>query len=606
VVGVRRLNAAGSSVTITAADGEGISVGLQSVPSIEITSQDGVALLVSDGAGSWTPTGDWEALHVRLTVTGSDFSPVVELSAGSSATVTWAVEETGATATGLAPTFSFGSASTRHVRMSVSGGGGFADVTTLNFGFVHTDDTGLYTIGASYDHAAQQVTAIAGLALLSGLVRFAAARTPLAGTLDFTGCPNLQHVEVYSSGISGVALTGCASLVRLCVEQCALTVLDLNPVAGCLRDLRAAAQQGGTLTLTTLANPMAQLYHLCVRDQVVHGMPTASQLPVVQQRWIWGDSQSGALTSASSAIQSLLAYGNGWTSADLAGQFPTGRSGVLDLHSCSLTSVTLTGCPGLVSIDLHANNLDATAVDGVLATVDGWGTSGGTLNLAGNASPSSAGLTRIGNLLSRGWAVTTAAAGAGVLSDDFERADATGLTAVGNGWHAWNSAGANIVSGRLVRTDSADYRQILNPAGGVLPADYTVVASVPAATLSSYFGITGRWNGTNGVRCLWTSNSTTLTVGDASGAFTNNVTPTSTHAYPSSWSNSGIDHVIAMVMSGTTISIYVDGTVANPTSGTLVWQGTCATNATATGTEYGCCGDGGGSKAWNSIGTKIP
>jgi hypothetical protein len=85
------------------------------------------------------------------------------------------------------------------------------------------------------------------------------------------------------------------------------------------------------------------------------------------------------------------------------------------------------------------------------------------------------------------WTVsgTTVVVG-GVDSDDFERPDVTGIANVGNGWYAWNSATANIVSGDLVRPDGAAYRQVLNPAASVLPADYNVTMVIPHATVGSY------------------------------------------------------------------------------------------------------------------------
>jgi hypothetical protein len=70
--------------------------------------------------------------YVRFTTTGATFSPAIELASGSPALVTWLVEETGVTATGLTPTIDFGSSGTRHVRMSACWGRGLGDVVTVN------------------------------------------------------------------------------------------------------------------------------------------------------------------------------------------------------------------------------------------------------------------------------------------------------------------------------------------------------------------------------------------------------------------------------------------------------------------------------------------
>jgi hypothetical protein len=295
-----------------------------------------------------------------------------------------------------------------------------------------------------------------------------------------------------------------------------------------------------------------------------------------------------------------MAYGNAYTTADLTNQFPAGRSAILWLQHNSLTAVTLTGCSGAGNIDLSSNNLNQSAVDGVLATVASWGTSGGTLNLSSNAAPSSAGTANQTTLVGRGWTVTVDSSGgnnpAGVLSDDFQRTNATGIANVGNGWAASSGADANIVNGDLIALGSGAYRRILNPAAGLLPANYSVTVNIPGATVGTYFGLVGRWNGSNGVRVMFTSNSTTLSIGDASGFMSNDVSH-STPTFPASWSNTSIDHTVTMHMNGTTITLEIDGQT--------VTTATVTTNAAATGTGYGICGEGQG-RALHSIGTTQP
>jgi hypothetical protein len=113
------------------------------------------------------------------------------------------------------------------------------------------------------------------------------------------------------------------------------------------------------------------------------------------------------LTSASGATRSLLSSGNLYTTADLTDQFPAGRKATLDAHSNRLTAVNLTGCSGLQDIDLSNNRLNTAAVDGVLARVASWGTSGGKLNLSANNDPSADGMASRATLTGRGWKVIT-------------------------------------------------------------------------------------------------------------------------------------------------------------------------------------------------------
>jgi hypothetical protein len=345
---------------------------------------------------------------VRITTTGATFSPSVELAAGSTATVSWHVEG-GATVTGLNPRISFGKAATRRVRMTVedSGADALDEVSTFNLGFDHFDDGGTYNMGARYDKTAQGVRLVENISRLTGLRRFAAAHTALAGSLDFTGCSQLEYIECIESDVQSVDLTGCTSLIRLVVEKTNLTTLDLNPVAANLRDLRGAVQRSGKLTLTPLNAPMAAIYHFCVRDQVVINHPTAALLPVVQERWDWNTGQSGALTSRSSVVRSLLTSFNYYTTADLTDQFPAGRRAEFDVSHGTLTSLVLAGCDGLGSIDARDNQLSQAGVDAVLAEVDSWATGGGTLGIQANAVPSAAGFNHARALTRRGWTVTT-------------------------------------------------------------------------------------------------------------------------------------------------------------------------------------------------------
>lgn len=537
---------------------------------------------------------------VRFTTTGSSFSPSVELTGGSAATVRWSVEETGAKTTGINPTINFGSSSTRHVRMTVTGGSGLADVTTLNLGYDHTQDSSAYSVAASYDYPAQAVSAVTGLPLLKRLVRFMASSTSgvpaqLAGSLSFSGLSSLTNIECFqtgtATGISAVTLTGCTALVRLVLEGANVTSLDLNPIAANIIDFRAAVQRSGSLTFTTLTSNLAVLYHWCVRDQTVVNSPTAAQLPVVQQRWIWNTGYTGALTSASSAIQSFMAYQNaGMTSVDVTNQFPAGRGGLLWLQNCtSLASVTLTGCTGLGNMDFSGcSSLSQSTVDSILSTVDSWATSSGTLNLGSTTAPTTAGITSYLNLIGRSWTVTTTSGGTGVFADAFTRANtAGGLSAVGNGWHSINGAVANIVSNALVNQSTAgSYRTITNPAQGLLPADYSVSMTIPHTVLTgqTYWGLVARYKAADGtgVRLLFTTNSTTAIMGNATGPFDGGISTTTDSGFPASWSVNQ-NHTVRLKVSGSTATLFCDGQ--------QVLHGTITVNQALTGSEYGFCGD---------------
>lgn len=516
---------------------------------------------------------------VRFTTTDATFSPTVELTPGSTAVVSWSIEG-GATITGVSPTLNYGVAATNYVQMRVDdlGVSALDQVVTLNLGFNNADDAGQYQMGVGYNKAAQSVTTVENLPLLTSLIRFAAARVPFTSALDFTGMSALEFIECAYADVEGVNLTGCTALIRLCLEQTNLLVpLDLNPVAGNLRDLRSAAQVSGSLELTPLTSPLAQLYHFCVRDEFVTNHPTGTQLPVIEELWNWNSGQSGNLSIASTALTSLASSGNNYS-----------------------TIASVGGGVSTLAYDLSGSAFLQADVDVILAAANAWGNSGGSLNLTGSAAPSSD--TDVLALRSRGWTVVVLAAGTapivGVLSDDFERADVVGAVAVGNGWYGALGADANIVSGNLVRTDTGDYRVFVNPATVDQPTDYTVTAIIPGSTVATnFYGLVGRWDGTNGVRAMFTNGGgINVEIGDASGYSAANVYA-GTPALPVGWMDSGVDHTLAMRMTGTQIELICDGTV--------IVTAAVPTNAALTGTGYGICGEGNG-RSWRSIGTSVP
>lgn len=321
-------------------------------------------------------------MAVTFSTTGSTFAPVVELTGGSSATITWTCpgfsDETGTT-----PSFNFGSPAARTVTMTVTGGGGDADIATLNLGYDNTVDVGLDMPAAGYVKAAESLDGIGNLNSLTGLTHFLADFTALAGSLDLSGMSALKYVQVYSTDVTGVTLTGCTALIRLQIEACNISSLDLNPVASNLYDLRAAIQQGGSLTIATLTGTMDALYHYCVRDQTVTGSLTPAQMPALIQYWTWNTGLSGSLDfSGSTTLSDIRTYGNLWTFTNLS------------------------GCTALTHVELQYNLLPASAVDHVLNAVNALGTSGGSLDVTVNSDPGATGTASAAALTGRSWTVS--------------------------------------------------------------------------------------------------------------------------------------------------------------------------------------------------------
>lgn len=342
---------------------------------------------------------------VSFTVTGAKFEPVLELVSGSVAEVEWRDVHGSVLGRGARPTIRFGSQGPHTVLMTTA----FDEVLTVNLGFDAKDDAGRYSLDPEYNAPAQPVSGVAGVGVLVNLRRFLAARTGLGGALDVSGLTRLEHVECFEAQVESVDLSGCTSLLRLCLERNRVRTLDLGPVADTLRDLRVAAQQGGSLDLVPLRQPLSRLYHFCVRDQVVTGHPSADQLPACEELWNWNCGQRGALRPPGAA-HTLLAAGNAYTSVDCTGYWSSTKGwGSLDLTDNNLTAVVLTGCRSLQTIRLGGNTLGREQVDRVLAEIESWKTEGFELALDGtNAAPSAHGIHLASVLRHRGWDVSLA------------------------------------------------------------------------------------------------------------------------------------------------------------------------------------------------------
>lgn len=389
---------------------------------------------------------------VRFTVTGSTFTPYLTFRDHEGTVVAHWVCEENATfnktdtvdpSTGAyTPTFTFGSAATRHVTLYVDDGAGHSRmnvVETLNLGYDDTVDTAeRSSVGAVFNKSPESLTAIENLTSLTGLLHFMADNTRLSGALNCTGLKLMRFCSVYTTDITSIDLTGCASVKRLVVERCHLTTLDLNPVKDTLEDLRAANQFAPAdmdeahyhvpgLTFTMLTGPMSRLWHYCVRAQrltnSLDGDNIAGALPVVVQCWDWstpkgdGTARTGTYSQASTYLNSVVSHHNSWTALDLTGQ--TNLTDLIDMSNNALAAVTLTGAFLSGTIHLSNNSLPAAAVNAVLAKLAAQGNGGGVLHIGTdarsdadatknhNAAPTGQGITDVATLRSRGWTVTT-------------------------------------------------------------------------------------------------------------------------------------------------------------------------------------------------------
>lgn len=183
-----------------------------------------------------------------------------------------------------------------------------------------------------------------------------------------------------------------------------------------------------------------------------------------------------------------------------------------------------------------------------------------------------------------------------IWSDTFDRANATGVASVNNGWLVQDPYGAgggnlNINSNRLQRVGSGSYFLSLNPAGGSLPSDVWVEMDFTGNPSTwSFFGLAARMPSSvsagddSGVKGFFadTSDIDGLEIGSGD-QFDTRIVISADDTFPSSWTTN-TQHTMTLAVVGRVAWVFIDGTqVAH---GRYV--------APSTGSNIGIAGDVGG------------
>jgi len=337
--------------------------------------------------------------NITFVTTSSSFSPIITVTGNP--TIQWIFGD-GSTSNSESPTVNFGSAGTRINTLVVTP---WSAVTKINIGYDGSD--GGVTPGSSTiaNLEQQNVIAVNGLENVAPYLQVWASNYNPITALDFSDFTALNTIECFSCrSLATIRLRNVPALSRLCVEQSNISYLDLSE-APSLADLRGASQRSSTYTInwgTTGAN----IWHICVRDnpQITSAYPF-SQFPILEDFYNWNDNQNGTLYLTSTSLKSVLSANNHYNAADFSGCFLEGRNGVVEIQNNNLISLDISNDPGLLYLNASFNSLNQTAVDGVLQTLDSYNTNGGSLDLTGNAAPSTTGTSHANNLTTRSWDV---------------------------------------------------------------------------------------------------------------------------------------------------------------------------------------------------------
>lgn len=360
-----------------------------------------------------TIAGSSNSEVITFITEGSSFSPVVVLD--ETAIVEWTFAD-GSTSSETNPTVEYGSDARRVNTLTVTP---WSAVRRINIGYNRGDG------GSSHMELVdnQMVSAVTGLEVVAPYLLEWCSSFNQIESLDFSNFVTLETIECYySTTLRTVNLQNTPQLSRACFENCDLESLDLSQSPN-LADLRGAQNRYTTINF---GDTREDVWHICVRDnpQITENFPPFTDFPRLRDLYIWNTNQSGVLRVASTAIGSIQADNNSYTSLDVTGSSFNG--GTIRLNNNNLESVVFGGCTGMRRLELRNNNLanidltgittlqtvrldgnslTETVIEHILHNLDESGVENGVVNLTNNTGPNAASMTLASNLLGKGWEV---------------------------------------------------------------------------------------------------------------------------------------------------------------------------------------------------------
>ena len=340
-----------------------------------------------------------ESDYIIFISEGSTFSPVIVVS--EDPVIEW-IWDDGTTSLESSPTKDYMSAGTRINKLRVDP---WSSLVRINIGYDGGDG------GSSEIEYVdnQNISAVENLDIVAPYLKQWCSSYNSIQELDFSNFVSLNTIECFKSTTLNYAnLTNTPELKRACFEDCNLLSLDLSDCEK-LEDLRGALNSYTTVDFGSIGS---DVWHICIRDnpQITENLFTdMTNFSKIEELFIWNDSQNGDLVIPSTGIERTVnfqIYQNNFQRVDLRGSLQnSSKNGVINLKNNNIYEIYIDGCSQITSLDLRNNALSSSQVDYVLALIDSFGRSNGTLYLTDNAPPSSGSSSIILSLETKGWVV---------------------------------------------------------------------------------------------------------------------------------------------------------------------------------------------------------
>ncbi len=239
----------------------------------------------------------------------------------------------------------------------------------------------------------------------SGLETFSAFYNNIDGTIDASGCVNLDgftYVGDMTSSSTSLNLSGCTKLVTLtCYSNSQLRSLD---VSNCVNLQTIGAYSNGMNSINLLG--CNSVTDIDVHNNQLKSINISQCINLQSLNCSLNQITSLDFSNSKNNILSIEANATQLKSINVKDCLNLMS---LSAYQNSLTSVDVSGCIALIDLDLYQNSLTQISVNDILVKLNSFGSTDGSIKLTGgtSAAPSGDGSTAKAALIAKFWTVLT-------------------------------------------------------------------------------------------------------------------------------------------------------------------------------------------------------